>query len=110
MGRLSEIQERGIRRRLAMLIQHGRERERLSRQGRVSRQGQDNPRGFDALQQSGSGSSHLETFLFLGRKVVIERKRQPGFTRVSQTLNQLSNMADNPNVLELPAAEIQALQ
>ena len=67
MGRLSEIQERGIRRRLSMLIQHGCERESLSRQRHVSRQGQDNPRGFDALQQSGSDSSHLETFWFLGR-------------------------------------------
>ncbi len=109
MRRLSEIQERGIRRRLAMLIQRGREWESLSRQWHPW-QGQDNPRGFNALQQSGSDSSHFDTFWFLGRKVVIERKRQPGFTRVSQTLNQLSNMADNPNVLELPAAEIQALQ
>ncbi len=110
MGRLSEIQERGIRRRLAMLIQRGRERESLSRQWHVPWQGQDNPRGFDALQQSGDDSSHLETFWFLGRKVVIERKRQPGFTHVSQTLNQISNMADHPDVLELSAAEVRALQ
>ncbi len=43
-------------------------------------------------------------------KVVIERKSQPGFTRVSQTLNQLSNMADHPDVLELSAARVPALQ
>jgi hypothetical protein len=110
MRRLSEIQERGIRRRLAMLIQRGRERESLSRQWQVPWQGQDNPRGFDALQQAGSDSSHLEIFWFLGRKVVIERKRQPGFTRVSQTLNQLSNMADHPDALELSAGEVRALQ
>ncbi len=110
MRRLSEIQKRGIRRRLAMLMQRGREGESLSRQRHVPWQGQDNPREFDALQQSGNDSSHLEIFWFLGRKVVIERKRQTGFMRVSQTLNQISNMADHPNVLELSAAEIQALQ
>ncbi len=65
MRRLSEIQERGIRRRLAMLIQRGRERESLSRQWHVP--GQGNPRGFDAIQQSGDDSSLLDTFWFLGR-------------------------------------------
>ncbi len=108
MRRLSEIQERGIRRRLATLIQRGRERESLSRQGRVTWQGQDNTRGFDALQQSGSDSSRFETFRFLGRKATIERKRRSGFTHVSQTLNQLSNMADRPDVLELSAGEVPA--
>ncbi len=110
MRKLMEIQERGIRRRLAMLIQRGRERESLSRQWHVPWQDQDNPMESDALQQSGSGSSHLDTFWFLGQKVVIERKRQVGFTRVSQTLNQLSNMADHPDVLELSAAKVRALQ
>ncbi len=109
MRRLNEMQKRGIRRRLAMLRQRGRERESLSRQWHIS--GEDNPRERDALKQSGADSSHLETFWFLGGKVVIERKRQPGFTHVSQTLNQLSNMADHPDVLELSAAEnIQAIQ
>jgi len=97
------MQERGIRRRLAILIQRGRERESLSRQWHVP--WQDNPRGSDILQQSVTDSSHLETFWFLGRQVVIERKRQPGFIHVSQTLNQISNMADHPDVLELSAAE-----
>ncbi len=110
MRRLSEIQERGIRRRLSMLIQRGRERESLSRQGHVPWQGQDNPSGFDALEQSGSDSSHLEIFWFLGRKMVIERKRQTGFTRVSQTLNQISNMAEHPDAPELSAAQVRALQ
>jgi len=110
MRRLSEIQERGIRRRLSMLIQHGCERESLSCQRHVPWQSQDSPRGFDALEQSGSDSSHLETFLFLGRKMVIERKRQSGFTRVSQTLNQLSNMADHSDALELSAGEVRSLQ
>ncbi len=110
MGRLSEIQERGIRRRLAMLIQRGRELESLSRQWRAHWQGQDNPEGVDALQQPGDDSSHFETFWFLGQKVVIERKRQSGFTHVSQTLNQMSNMADHPDVLELSADEVQAFQ
>ncbi len=91
-----------------MLIQRGRERESLSRQWHIPCQ--DNPRGFDALQQSGSDSSHFDTFWFLGQKVVIERKRQPGFTHVGQTLNQISNMADHPDVLELSAAQVRTLQ
>ncbi len=59
-----------------MLIQRGRERECLSRQWHAP--WQDNTRGFDAIQQSRDDSSHLETFWFLGSKVVIERKRQSG--------------------------------
>ncbi len=93
-----------------MLIQRGRERKSLSRQWHVPWQGQDNPRGSDILQQSVTDSSHLETFWFLGRQVVIERKRQPGFMHVSQTLSQLSNMADRPDALELSAAEVPELQ
>jgi len=84
-----------------MLMQRGRERESIDRQRNVP--WQDNPRGYNVLQQSGNDSSHVETFWFLGRKVVIERKRQPGFTHVGQTLNQISNMADHPDVLELSA-------
>ncbi len=67
MGRLNEMQKRGIRRRLAMLRQRGRERESLAPQRHVPWQGQDNPGGVDALQQSGNDSSHLDTFWFLGQ-------------------------------------------
>jgi hypothetical protein len=91
-----------------MLTQRGRERESLSRQWHIP--GQDNPRVCDALKQAGADSSILDTFLFLGRQVVIERKRQPGFTHVSQTLSQLSNMADRPDALELSTAEVPELQ
>ncbi len=108
MRRLNEIQERGIRRRLAMLRQRGRERESLSHQLHIS--GQDNPRERDALKQAGADSSLLEIFWFLGRKVVIERKRQPGFTHVSQTLYQISHMADRPDALELSDAKVPELQ
>jgi hypothetical protein len=62
MGRLNKMQKRGIRRRLAMLIQRGRERESLSRQRHIP--GQDNPRECDALKQSGADSSLLDTFWF----------------------------------------------
>ena len=108
MRRLNEMQERGIRRRLAMLTQRGRERESLSRQWHIP--GQDNPRERDALKQAGADSSLLDTFWFLGRKIVIVRKRQPGFTHVSQTLNQLSNMDDHPDVLQISAAQVPTLQ
>ena len=108
MRRLNEMQKRGLRRRLAMLRQRGRERESLSRQWHIS--GEDNPRKCDALKQSGADTSLLDTFWFLGRKVVIVRKRQPGFTHVSQTLNHLSNMADHPDVLEISADEVTAIQ
>jgi hypothetical protein len=110
MRRLNEIQERGIRRRLAMLIQRGREGENIYRQRHVPWQGQDNPRGVDVLQQFGNDSSHFETFWFPGQKVVIERKRQPGYTHVSQTLYQIAHMADHPDVLELSADEVRVLQ
>jgi hypothetical protein len=58
MRRLNEMQKRGIRKRLAMLRQRGREQESLSRQWHIP--GEDNPRGFDLLQQA-VDDFHVET-------------------------------------------------
>jgi len=96
MRKLSEIQERGIRRRLAMLIQRGRERAGLPHQLRCSWQKQGTPREFDAFQQP--GYSHFDTFELLGRKVVVDRKRQRQPVHISHIITDLFHEVNHVDV------------
>lgn len=106
MRKLSEMQERGIRRRLAMLIQRGRERDELSHKRRGSWQNQGASIGFDAPHQP--GYSNPDTFYFLGRKMVVERKRQRRPVHISQIIEDLFHEADHVDAPQCLVVEIEA--